>query len=395
LEHKADIIVVGAGMVGATLAALLGQAGWRIILVNDTDRNPAPAKGDPPDLRVSSVNRGSSIVFERAGAWPAMMGQRACPFQRVRVWDTSGIEAGFHASETGHDCLGWFIENGVIVSALLDRIAELDAVTWLAPAQLTRIDTDATSARAYLADGTSLRAELLVGADGPDSFVRHAVGIGCHQTDYGQRALVTNAHTSLPQQDVSWQVFTPTGPRAFLPLAGPHASLIWYDEPDPIREREALADGDLMAAIQDAFPNELGGLEGIHARASFPIRRRHAHTYRADRAVLIGDAAHVIHPLMGQGLNLGILAVNSLARAITHSHRNDPGDPTTLAAYERAHRPQALALMAATQGCHRLFTRRGGLAPWLGRGLLALASRLPPARRQAMRLAMGVDTGVH
>ncbi len=390
MSQKADVIIVGGGMVGSTLAALLGQAGYQVIVLEGAESSPEPDVNGPPELRVSSVNRGSAAVFERAGAWQRMLARRVCPFRRLRVWDSRGVEAGFDARETGDHCLGWFIENGIIVAALHEALAAMASVEWRAPARPQRVNVDADAASVTLTDGSELQAKLIVGADGPNSTVRQLSGIGCHETDYEQRALVTNVQTALPQQDVTWQRFTPHGPQAFLPLAGPNASLIWYDTPERVRDREARPDADLQELILSAFPAALRGIEAIHARASFAIRRRHAQAYHQPRLALVGDAAHVIHPLMGQGLNLGIQGVASLASAIIDGGTNDPGSPRVLAAYEYRHRPRALAMMGATATCHRLFTREGGALPLIGSGLLGLARLAPIGRAQVVRFAMGL-----
>jgi 2-octaprenyl-3-methyl-6-methoxy-1,4-benzoquinol hydroxylase len=386
----ADVIIVGGGMVGSTLAALLGGANYRVIVLEESATTPAPSEASPPELRVSSVNRGSAEVFDRAGGWQRILGHRVCPFRRLRVWDSLGIEANFDASEAGYDCLGWFIENSIIVASVHESLASMASVEWRAPVQAQSISLGAEAASVTLADGGELRGKLVVGADGPNSTVRHLSGIDSHETDYEQRALVTNVRTTLPQQDVTWQRFTPHGPQAFLPLAGPNASLIWYDTPERVRDREALSDADLRAAILAAFPPELGDIEAIHARASFPIHRRHAKSYRHQRLALVGDAAHVIHPLMGQGLNLGIQGVATLAGAITNARDDDPGNTRALAAYEYQHRRRALAMMAATDACHRLFTTESTALPLLGAGLLGLARLAPIGRGQAMRYAMGL-----
>lgn len=390
VTHDADVIIIGGGMVGMTLAALLGHAGRHVIVVEGSPVPDDPDIPETPDLRVSSVNRGSAALFDRAGAWDGMLARRACPFRRVRVWGYKGTEARFDASETGHEQLGWFIENSVITAALREAVGQLESVEWLVPATPGSLGSDADHASVTLADGTRRTARLIVGADGPSSTVRELAGIRCHETDYQQRALVTNIGTSLPQQDLTWQRFTPRGPQAFLPLSGPNASLVWYESPSVIRDLEALPDPDLAAAIEHSFPSVLGRIEAVHDRASFAIKRRHAETYRNGRVVLVGDAAHAIHPLMGQGLNLGLQGVASLVNAITAEPDTDPGALPTLARYESEHRCRALTMMAATDACHRLFSRERGPLPALGSGLLQLSRFIGPGRRQATRFAMGL-----
>lgn len=386
-----DIIIVGGGMVGATLAALLGAGGREVVVLDEGDPPTAPDAAEaPPDLRVSSVNRASASVFEQAGAWDAMLAHRACPFRRLSVWDITGHGTTFHAEEADYDGFGWFIENRVIRAALYQSLTGSNTVEWRSGVRPTAIATGAATASVTLSNGAQLAANLVVGADGPRSAVRHHAGISAHSEDYQQRALVTNVRTRLPQQDITWQRFTPRGPQAFLPLAGSNASLVWYETPPVVRDLEGLGDADLASAIQDAFPATLGAIDAVHGRASFAVSRQHATRYTAPRIALVGDAAHTIHPLLGQGLNLGIEGARTLAAAITTNPEHDPGTAPVLATYERHHRPRALALMAATNTCHHLFTRPPGSLRRLASSLLGLARYAPIGRREAMRFAMGL-----
>lgn len=394
MNDEAEVIIVGGGMVGATLACLLGHEGLEVALVEETP--PATASNDPddapPDLRVSSVNLASAELFQRAGAWEGMTRRRVCPFRGVLARDMSGAETRFDARETGHDWFGWFIENQVILAGLHEAVAELQSVRWVTPARPNAIATDSGGATLTLNDGSRLRGRLIIGADGAGSTVRQLAGIDTTGTDYGLRALVTNVATELPQQDVTWQRFTPSGPQAFLPLPGHRASLVWYNDPDTVALLESLDDETLAGEIVDAFPEDLGGITAILGRASFPIRRQHAASYTASRLALVGDAAHAIHPLVGQGLNLGLQGVETLAGALldARARGRDPGTAAVLAEYEHRHRPRALAMMVATDSFHRLFTREPGPLTRLASSVLRLADKVPVGRRQVMRHAMGL-----
>ncbi|MDN3516822.1 FAD-dependent oxidoreductase [Aquisalimonas lutea] len=390
--QAADVVVVGGGMVGASLAALLGRRGLDVVLVEEQPATSAdtPAAA-PPDLRVSSVNLASVELFRAVGAWEPMTQHRVCPFRRVHAMDEHGGVLRFDARETGHDWFGWFVENRVILSGLREALAGVDTVRWITAAPVT-LETDADRARLGLDNGLRLHAPLVVGADGAGSSIRGLAGIDVTARDYQTRALVTNVETELPQQDITWQRFTPEGPQAFLPLCGHRASLVWYARPETVQLLESLDDETLIAEITDAFPAELGGLRAVTGRASFAIRSQHATRYTGSRIALVGDAAHTIHPLAGQGLNLGLEGVNRLAAAIldARKHRRDPGTAVALADYERRHRPRALTMIAATDTLHRLFTAEAGVLPRLGNGVLRLADRLPPGRRAVMRHAMGL-----
>jgi len=390
-----EVIIVGGGMVGATLAALLGQAGVSVALLDGAE--PGPWSADtPPDLRVSSINAASLQVLEAAGAWPGITSRRHCPFRRLRVWEVSGRgETAFSAADIGAEVLGHFVENTITRLALWERLALLPSVTRICPALPDAIEPRGTGALTLrLRDGRRLSCRLLVGADGARSAVRTLAGIGVESHDYRQHAMLTSVVTRLPQQDVTWQCFTPDGPVAFLPLEGAHASLVWYDRPEAVRRRLALSDEALRLSIESAFPSDLGGIERILGRGSFPIRRLHARRYRAYRLALVGDAAHVIHPLAGQGLNLGLQDVACLADRLIRAlgQGEDPGAAALLASYEARRRPANLAMMHTMSLFHQVFAGDSGLLRQAGAFGLGLADRLGPAKHLVMRHAMGLST---
>lgn len=390
--HHVDVAVAGGGMVGATLAALLGQQGLQVAVIEARPPEPTPLTTSP-DLRVSSINRASAALIERAGAWQRIGSDALCPFRRVAAWSEHGGSVTFDTAEAGFDPLGWFVENRVLVGALHATLDALPAVDWIAPARPVALTPREDGITIELDSGARIDAGLLVAADGAGSQVRALAGIPVHSHDYDQRALITNVTTTLPQQDITWQRFTDTGPQAFLPLCGSHASLVWYADPDTVRTLESLDDAALATVITDSFPAELGGIEGVLGRGSFAIRRQHAACYVGERVALVGDAAHTIHPLAGQGLNLGLQGVESLAGVIVAACEamRDPGLGAVLSAYEREHRPRVLAMMAATDTMNRLFT--GGPAGGrLGTAALVAAARAPaPLRRAVVRHASGLD----
>ncbi len=392
MMRRHDIIVVGGGMVGGTVAGLLARLGLDVAVVEG--REPAPWSPDQvPDVRVSSVNAASQRVFAACGAWSGMVARRTCPFRRLQAWDVARRgKTSFDASELGEDILGWFVENRIIQLALWEALAEHQDVHRYCPAQPRALHESSDAVDLELQDERILRASLLVGADGAGSFVRRQAGIESVEHDYRQHALVVSAATRLPQQDITWQQFTPSGPQAFLPLQGSHACLVWYDSPDSVRRRVNLSDEALRERIEVAFPEELGGLQAVLGRGSFPIRRSHARRYRNHRVVLVGDAAHVIHPLAGQGLNLGIQDAAVLARLVERvaERGGDIGSPAVLAGYEARRRPANLAMTVATDAFHRAFSEAWpGVQKFAGLGL-GIANQLGPAKRLVMRHAMGL-----
>ncbi len=383
-----DVIIVGGGMVGAALAALLGRSRWRVALLEGTAPRPWSPQ-QPLDLRVSSVNALSQQVFVAGHAWEGMLGRRAAPFRHLRVWDYSQPHGTtFHAADVGAESFGWFVENSIIQLALWESLADLETVTCYCPAKPVRLEPDVHHVTLTLQDGRSISADLVVGADGARSSVRNMAGIAVDVHDYHQHALIMNAVTELPQQDTTWQCFTPTGPQAFLPLVGQHASLVWYHTPDRVRQLLALSDSELIAVLEQEFPQELGGIRAILGRASFPIRRLHAQRYRAHRVVLVGDAAHVIHPLAGQGLNLGIQDIALLERYLERS--DDPGSARVLTAYEAQRRPANQAMMSTMEAFHHLFTPSPAVLRRAGAKSLTVIDALAPLKHWVMRHAMGL-----
>ena len=393
MKHSADVIIVGGGMVGAALAASLGQAGMRVVLVEGQGPPEPVAIDDPFDLRISSLNLGSCRLLEAVGAWPLIPEQRRCAFTRIEASDEEEMGAvRFDAATIGLDGFGHFVENRVIRQALWQRLRALSNVTIHCHAGPTALHIGDELAALELDSGQTLTASLVVGADGAGSRVRELAGIRTSDHDYDQRALIVNVRTCLPQQDVSWQRFTAGGPQAMLPLPGPRASLVWYGKPDLVRERESMDDETLRQAVEQSFPRRLGGLEAVLGRGSFPIRRQHARHYVERRLALVGDAAHVIHPLAGQGLNLGLQDVTTLSAALTSAHAtgDDPGSRRVLGRYALIRRPQVLAMIAATEAFHQTFTGPKPLR-MTGTAGLALANQLGPVKSLMMRFALGLS----
>ncbi|MBZ5487172.1 UbiH/UbiF/VisC/COQ6 family ubiquinone biosynthesis hydroxylase [Halomonas aquamarina] len=385
MQQDHDIIIVGGGMVGAALAARLGNAGFSIGLIERGDA-PEPASGDY-DLRISSLNARSLAFVKLSGT--TLPEERCCPFRHIDVANQDGTgHSVFSAADSDMDNFGVFIENRALQHALWERLEELPSVTCYTRSAPTGTHATDATRRVELDDGRTLSARLVVGADGARSTLRQLAGIGTTSYDYHQRAMIINVETELPQQDVSWQVFTPTGPMAMLPLPGHRASLVWYDTTSNTQAREQLDDEALKAAIEAAFPKRLGNLIRIVAHASFPIKRQHAKRYIGKRLALMGDAAHVVHPLAGQGLNIGLHDADTLAEIIIKGR--DPGDYLNLLRFECQRRAANQAMIAATDSFHHLFTGAKPLRQ-LGDLSLHLAERFPFAKRMMMQQANGLN----
>lgn len=384
-QHSHDVIIVGGGMVGAALAAKLGHTGFSVGLVEQGEA-PAPPSGDY-DLRISSLNARSLEFIKASGT--LLPEERSCPFRHIDVSNQDGTgHSLFSAEDSDMEDFGIFIENRTLQYALWQRLEALPSVTCYT--QCAPLSTIAASNNRMLEldNGKTLSARLIVGADGANSTLRALAGISVTSYDYHQRAMIVNVETELPQQDVSWQVFTPTGPLAMLPLPGQRASLVWYDRDEITKAREQLDDEALITAIETAFPKRLGKLTRIVGRASFPIKRQHAQRYIGKRLALIGDAAHVVHPLAGQGLNIGLHDADTLAEIIIQGR--DPGDPINLLRFECQRRVANQAMIAATDSFHHLFTGAKPLRQ-LGDLSLQIAERFPLAKRMMMQQANGLN----
>jgi 2-octaprenyl-3-methyl-6-methoxy-1,4-benzoquinol hydroxylase len=394
MKSRYDILIVGGGMVGATLACALGNSGLSVALLEHDF--PAPFELDQPyDLRVSALSAASRSILQTLGVWEGITSRRLCPFRRMKVWEANATRAAteFNADDIGCSELGHIVENRVVQLALLERLRRFDNIDLICPARSDFIEYAPGSSLVRLADGREILGRLLVAADGGQSRVRQAAGIGVHQWDYDQHALVASVQTGYGQQDITWQQFTPTGPLAFLPLGGNHASLVWYGRPDDIKRLKGLDDAQFLQQLQQVFPACLGPIEAVFARGSFPLRRQHAQQYVAEGVALVGDAAHMIHPLAGQGVNIGLLDAAALAEVIVQACA--AGEPfeavEVLARYEHARRQHNLMMMQLMDSFYRVFGNSNLPLKVLRNIGLGLAERLGPAKRKVIRIAMGLE----
>ncbi len=385
-----DVVISGGGMVGLLLACALGPSGMKVALVEA--RQPPRWSAAENDLRVSAVTVASRRIFENVGVWDRIEAARIGPFARIEAWDAAGRgRVSFDAAELGEPWLGYIVENGLIQSTLLDRLADYPNVDWLCPASVESIDFPDEGVELTLEDGRRLAAPLLVGADGARSSVREAAGIEVVTRDYGQLGIVANIRTEQPHGDTARQRFLDTGPLALLPLSGGGCSIVWSCREDEAQRLLELSDDAFAAELEAASEGVLGRVVEVSARASFPLRRLHAKRYVSPRVALVGDAAHVIHPLAGQGANLGFLDAAALAEVLTaaRSRGRDPGSIATLRRYERWRTTDNHLMQRAMDGFHWLFANdRPTLAAVRNAGLM-FTDRLPGVKRLFMDHAMG------
>lgn len=387
-----DVVIVGGGMVGATLGCALARQGRRIAVIEA--REPAPF--DPAadyDLRVSAISRASQRIFEHLGAWPGMLARRASPYAHMHVWDATGNgEIHFDCAELGEPNLGHIIENRVIQDALLERLKHEDNVSWLCPASLAALTVEADGARLTLEDGRELRTPLVVGADGARSKVRELAGIDVARQAYGQRGVVATVATEKPHAATAWQRFLPTGPLAFLPLADGRCSIVWSADDARAEALMAMDDASFARELGAAFGHRLGGIVSVSPRAAFPLAGSQAAAYVRPRIALVGDAAHTIHPLAGQGANLGFLDAAALADVLAGVPAGgDLGHHALLRRYERARRGDNVLTMRAMEGFKLLFGNDLAPLTWLRNTGLALTNRAGPVKHELIRRAMGLS----
>lgn len=389
-EHY-DVLIIGGGMVGAAIACSLGGSRLRVAVIEEA-MPQAFSPEQEHDLRVSALSIASKNVLDMAGAWKPLVAMRVCPYKRMKVWENAG-EVEFRSDDVREDALGYIVENRLVQLALLQQLPRHENVVFHCPVSIRRVDYRAEGSTVELADGRLLTCRLLVAADGGQSATRRAAGLGVHNWDYEHHAFVLSVETAYPQQDITWQRFTPRGPLAFLPMPGPHASLVWYESPNEIKRLSALSEADLLQTLKDTFPPSLGEIKRVLAKGSFPLRRQHAQHYVAEGVALAGDAAHMIHPLAGQGVNIGLLDAAALAQVLVEARAKgqDIGSLKTLRAYERMRRQDNLLMMTAMDVFYRVFGTASAPVTVLRNLGLGLAERLPFAKKRVMRHAMGLE----
>lgn len=391
MKESYDVIVVGGGMVGAAVGCCLGGSSLNVAVIERS--MPEPFSTDQPhDLRVSALSIGSRRILEMIGAWKGVADRRLCPYRRMRVWEDQG-DTEFNSNDIQQDELGYIVENRITQLALLERLAEFDNVDLLCPAVISGINYSKGNSVIELQDGQKLSTGLLIAADGGQSKVRQTVGLGVTSWDYQQNALVIYIETDYGQQDITWQRFVPSGPQAFLPLTGNFGSIVWYNSPDEVNRLKKLSHSALQNELLQVFPDCLGNVKRVIATASFPLKRQHAQNYVKPGVALVGDAAHMINPLAGQGVNIGLLDAAALAQVLTEADRNGQviGSIEVLKRYEKMRRNENLKMMTLMDVFYRVFSNRILPVKLVRNIALGLAERVTPAKNKVMRYAMGLE----
>lgn len=379
-----DVVVIGGGMVGAATAIGFAKQGRRVAVVEGV----MPQEFEPSqamDVRISAISQTSVDLLESLGAWESIEQMRVCPYRRLETWEHPECRTRFSAESLGLEQLGYMVENRVIQLGLWGSMQTYPNITLFCPDKLVSI-TFGERNSVELQSGAELVCDWVIGADGANSRVRELAKIGITAWDYRQHCMLINVETEKSQQDITWQQFFPSGPRSFLPLGGNQASLVWYDAPNRIKQLSSMAPEQLRLQILSHFPEELGDIK-VLKQGSFPLTRRHAQTYVSHNCVLIGDSAHTINPLAGQGVNLGFKDVSTLLEC------TDSMEELLLKAfrqYERKRRPDNLLMQTGMDFFYKTFSNDITPLKFVRNAALKLAEQAGPVKEQVLRYALGL-----
>jgi 2-polyprenylphenol 6-hydroxylase len=400
-EHF-DIVIVGAGLAGSAMALAVADLPIRVALLEaQTVREGWPPLEESVfdyDTRVSALTEATRALLDRLGVWQDIASRRACAYTDMDVWDGEGTgRIAFSAAEVNRNELGHIVENRLINAALVNRIRSHGRVQCLFGTPLESLRRRDGVNELRLSGGRSLTADLVVAADGANSRVREWVGLPTREWDYHHRAIVCTVETTRPHANTAWQRFLPEGPLAFLPLADAaggqrFCSIVWSALPEFAEQLMAMDEEAFNAALTRHFEGRLGPVLASGPRVCVPLRQRHAVDYFAEGVALVGDAAHTIHPLAGQGINLGFADVAALAEECQRALDCNVAiaDATVLARYQRRRKGDNLAMMAAMEGFQHLF--ESSLLPLrIARNAgMSLLNRAAPIKRQIIARAMGL-----
>ncbi|MEO6967101.1 MAG: UbiH/UbiF/VisC/COQ6 family ubiquinone biosynthesis hydroxylase [Rhodanobacteraceae bacterium] len=384
-----DIAIAGGGMIGAACALALARRGFETILIEP--REPATWRaGEREDLRVIALAPSSAGLLDELGVWNAIRDARVSPYRRMFVWDAeSGAELSFDAADEGRAELGWIVENKLLQSTLWNAL-DGAGVRHICPGEVREVGTRVDRVVLEVGDNESLSARLLVIADGAKSALREHVGIGTRGRDYGQRAVVAHVSTECSHENTAWQRFTREGPIALLPLCDGRSSIVWSLSEQRAQQVLAMDDAAFCNEVGVAGDFRLGRVTATSPRASFPLRLQLATTYAIDRCVLLGDAAHAVHPLAGQGANLGLRDVAELTRVLGEARATgrDFSAPHVLQRYARRRRSADTLDALSFDALSRVFAWRASpLVALRGIGLRAVNALLPLKRILSMHAA--------
>ncbi|WP_059251376.1 FAD-dependent 2-octaprenylphenol hydroxylase [Escherichia albertii] len=392
--QSVDVAIVGGGMVGLAVACGLQGSGLRVAVLEQ--RVPEPLAADaPPQLRVSAINAASEKLLTRLGVWQEILSRRASCYHGMEVWDKDSFgHISFDDQSMGYSHLGHIVENSVIHYALWNKAQQSSDISLLAPAELQQVAWGENETFLTLKDGSMLTARLVIGADGANSWLRNKADIPLTFWDYQHHALVATIRTEEPHEAVARQIFHGEGILAFLPLSDPHlCSIVWSLAPQEAKRMQQASEEEFNRALNIAFDNRLGLCKVESERPVFPLTGRYARQFAAHRLALVGDAAHTIHPLAGQGVNLGFMDAAELIAELKRLHRQgkDIGQYIYLRRYERSRKHSAALMLTSMQGFRDLFFGANPAKKLLRDIGLKLADTLPGVKPQLIRQAMGLN----
>lgn len=395
-----DFCINGGGMVGATLALGLAQQQFKVAVIEPY--LPAPFKSeDGPDLRVSAISEASVTLLKALSAWEHIAAMRVKPYTGLSVWDDPAHRTDFTAHSIDMPQLGYFVENRLLQLGCHKALTQFDNVEIISGQSVEDIRLTNT-ANVNLSNGRTLEAKWLVGADGANSQVRKAAGIGTTGWQYAQQAMGITIRMENAVEPITWQQFTSSGPKAFLPMFDNYASLVWYDTPDELKRIRSLKPSQLESEILKTFPEELTKGKNSFSvidKAIFPLTRSHANHYVKGCCVLIGDAAHTINPLAGQGVNLGFKDVEAFLSVSSNFKTNSTANDLLtdgafsqmlFSNYERPRKRDNLMMMTAMDGFYTLFSNDVAPIKWIRNQLLSVAQRIEPAKQEVLKYAIGL-----
>ena len=381
-----DVVIIGGGLVGASLAAALKPSGLSIGLL---ESQPASGNNEGWDSRIYAISPGNAAFLEDCGTWQHLDMSRVQPVSTMRVFGDEGAELDFSAYQIGAPELNFIVENRLLQQALWQQLQQQDNLTLFHPAHCASLAWHGDSAQLTLADGREIRAKLIVGADGRDSWVRQQAGISASPTPYQQHGVVANFIAEKPHRGTAFQWFQPDGILALLPLPQQMVSMVWSVSPEKSAALLALPHEELSAQVAAASHHTLGELKLVTAPAAFPLRLLSLPHIIAPRLALVGDAAHNVHPLAGQGVNLGFRDARELARILLHrGAQSDCGDAHLLRCYERARREDIVSMQLTTDALKHLFINNNPLLRNLRNIGLSLGNQFAPLKKMLARHAL-------